>query len=106
MFRRFGSRVTVIQRGKQLLSKEDDDVAKAVAEILTQDGIEVLLETSTVRVEQPSEGEIKLTVRTRNEERTLKGSHLLVAIGRTPNTDRLHPERSGASRPTTKATYL
>ncbi|MEO8288409.1 MAG: mercuric reductase [Chloroflexota bacterium] len=95
MFRRFGSRVTIIQRGKQLLGREDADVADAVAEILSQDGIDVMLETGTVRVMKQKNGAIRLTVTTNGKEKAIIGSHLLVAIGRTPNTDRLGLESAG-----------
>ncbi|CAA9436459.1 MAG: PF00070 family, FAD-dependent NAD(P)-disulphide oxidoreductase [uncultured Rubrobacteraceae bacterium] len=95
MFRRFGSEVTIVQRGEQLLAREDEDVAEAVAEILREDGIEVLLETEALRAEQNSDGELQLTVQTPDEERTLSGSHLLVAIGRPPNTDSLDLDAAG-----------
>jgi pyruvate/2-oxoglutarate dehydrogenase complex dihydrolipoamide dehydrogenase (E3) component len=86
MFRRFGSEVTVVQCGEQLLSREDADVAGAVAEILRGDGIEVLLETRARRAEQGA-GKVHLTVSMPDGERELTGSHLLVAVGRPPNTD-------------------
>jgi pyruvate/2-oxoglutarate dehydrogenase complex dihydrolipoamide dehydrogenase (E3) component len=92
MFRRFGSEVTVVQRGKQLMSREDADVAEAVSEIMRQDGLEVLLEAQPQRVEQSDNGEIQLTVRTPEGERKLTGSHLLVAAGRPPNTDTFNLE--------------
>jgi pyruvate/2-oxoglutarate dehydrogenase complex dihydrolipoamide dehydrogenase (E3) component len=95
MFRRFGSRVTVVQRGKQLMSREDTDVAEAVAEIMRQDGIEVLLSTQTQGAEQGNDGKIRLRVSTPEGERTLEGSHLLVAAGRPPNTDRLNLDAAG-----------
>jgi pyruvate/2-oxoglutarate dehydrogenase complex dihydrolipoamide dehydrogenase (E3) component len=95
MFRRFGGRVTVVQRGKRLLAREDADVADAVADILREDGIEVLLETDAVRAEQAGDGEIRLIVRTPDGERTLTGSHLLVAVGRKPNADRLNLAAAG-----------
>jgi pyruvate/2-oxoglutarate dehydrogenase complex dihydrolipoamide dehydrogenase (E3) component len=95
MFRRFGSGVTVVQRGKQLMSREDTDVAEAVAEIMRQDGIEVLLSTQTQRAEQGNVGKIRLRVSTPEGERRLEGSHLLVAAGRPPNTDRLNLEAAG-----------
>lgn len=94
MFRRFGSQVTVVQRGKRLLAREDDDVADEVAAILREDGIEVLLETDALGVEQDG-GALRLRVRSPDGERTLEGSHLLVAVGRAPNSDRLHLERAG-----------
>lgn len=95
MFRRFGSRVTIIQRSAHLLSREDTDIADEVAKILREDGVEVLLETSTSRVVQNSHGDIELTVRTLGGERTLTGSHLLVATGRIPNSDWLNLEATG-----------
>jgi pyruvate/2-oxoglutarate dehydrogenase complex dihydrolipoamide dehydrogenase (E3) component len=95
MFKRFGSEVTVVQRGKQLLSREDADVAEAVAEILREDGLEILLETQSRRVEQGDDGRIRLTVETPDGERTLSGSHLLVAAGRPPNTDSLNLVAAG-----------
>jgi pyruvate/2-oxoglutarate dehydrogenase complex dihydrolipoamide dehydrogenase (E3) component len=95
MFRRFGSRVTVVQRGKRLLAREDADVADAVAGILREDGIEVLLETDAVRAERAGDGEIRLIVRTPDGERTLTGSHLLVAVGRKPNADQLNLAAAG-----------
>jgi pyruvate/2-oxoglutarate dehydrogenase complex dihydrolipoamide dehydrogenase (E3) component len=95
MFRRFGSEVTVVQRGPQLLSREDTDVAEAVAEILHQDGVEVLLNTEAQGVRQDEGGGIRLTVNEADGERTLSGSHLLVAAGRPPNTDLLNLEAAG-----------
>ena len=95
MFRRFGSEVTVVQRGPQLLSREDTDVAEAVAEILRQDGVEVLLETEAQSVRQDESGGIQLTVNGPDGEDTLSGSHLLVAAGRPPNTDLLNLEAAG-----------
>ncbi len=95
MFRRFGSEVTIVQRGAHLLSREDDDVADEVAKILREDGIEVLLETSPLRASQALDGSIQLTVRTPGGERTLSGSHLLVAAGRVPNSDWLNLEATG-----------
>src|ERR687889_1189647 len=81
MFRRFGSEVTVVQRGKQLMGREDADVAEAVAEVLHEDGIEGLLGTQTRRATQDKGGQIVLTVDSSEGECTLQGSHLLVAAG-------------------------
>jgi len=94
MFRRFGSEVTIVQRGPQLLSREDADVAEAVAKVLRDDGIAVLLRTSALRAGR-GDGGIQLTVHTPVRERTLSGSHLLAATGRTPNTDTLNLEAAG-----------
>ena len=100
MFRRFGSEVTVVERGRQLLAREDTDVAEAVAEILRQDGVEVLLETQAQRAEQTEDGRIRLTISTPEGESTLEGSHLLAAAGRPPNTDRLGLEAAGVATDT------
>jgi len=97
MFRRFGSRVTIVQRGKQLLAREDDDVAEAVAQIMREDGIGVLLDTAAVRVERSSDGQISLIVRTPGGEQTLNGSHLLLAAGRAPNTEALNLAAAGVT---------
>jgi pyruvate/2-oxoglutarate dehydrogenase complex dihydrolipoamide dehydrogenase (E3) component len=85
-YRRFGSRVTVIQRGPQLLPHEDPDVAEGVRQLLTDDGIEVLVSAETLQVEGRSGERLRLRVRTPQGERGLEGSDILVATGRTPNT--------------------
>jgi pyruvate/2-oxoglutarate dehydrogenase complex dihydrolipoamide dehydrogenase (E3) component len=94
MFRRFGSRVTVVQRGRQLLPQEDEDVAEAVLQILREDGVEVLLDSQALRADE-ADGGVRLTVRTPEGERELGGSHLLRAVGRVPNTDRLDLAAAG-----------
>ena len=95
MFRRFGSAVTIIQRGAHLLAREDDDVAEEVARIMQEDGIEVLLETKPLHVERTGEGTIQLALKTAAGERALTGSHLLLAAGRTPNSDWLNLPATG-----------
>jgi pyruvate/2-oxoglutarate dehydrogenase complex dihydrolipoamide dehydrogenase (E3) component len=95
MFRRFGSAVTIVQRGAQLLAREDKDVADAVAAIVREDGVEILRETAAQRVERTAGGAIALSVRTPEGERTLEGSHLLVAAGRSPNTETLNLKAAG-----------
>src|SRR5436305_2684743 len=95
MFRRFGSQVTVIQRGANLLAREDPDVAEEVANIMREDGLEILLETRPVSVKQPSRGTLQITVQTKMGARTLNGSHLLMAAGRVPNSDGLNLDAAG-----------
>jgi pyruvate/2-oxoglutarate dehydrogenase complex dihydrolipoamide dehydrogenase (E3) component len=94
MFRRFGSEVTIVQRGDHLLSREDPDVADEVATILKEDGIKLWLNSETVHAGGAS-GNIRLTVKTEETETKLKGSHLLVAVGRRPNTDSLNLKAAG-----------
>jgi pyruvate/2-oxoglutarate dehydrogenase complex dihydrolipoamide dehydrogenase (E3) component len=94
MFRRFGSNVTVIHSGAQLLSGEDQDVAAEVLKILRQDGIEILLNARTEKVSR-SGGVIALKVEADGQALTIEGSHLLVATGRVPNTSALNPAAAG-----------
>lgn len=94
MFRRFGSRVTIVQRAKQLLPREDADAAAAICEVLAAEGIEIWLESQARRVTRDGE-QIALTCDTRVGERRLVGSHLLLATGRTPNTDLLNLAAAG-----------
>jgi pyruvate/2-oxoglutarate dehydrogenase complex dihydrolipoamide dehydrogenase (E3) component len=95
MFRRYGSQVTIIERGEQLLAREDSDVAEEVCKILREDGIDVRLKTGTSRVETNEQGEIQLTISRNGGEATVKGSHLLIATGRRPNTDHLNLGAAG-----------
>ena len=94
MFRRFGSRVTIVDSAARLLAHEDSDVSGEVAAILRQDGIELMLNSKAAGVAQTG-AQIHLTVRTGNESRVLDGSHLLVAAGRVPNTDSLNISAAG-----------
>jgi len=94
MFRRFGSEITVVELSGQLMGREDADIAEAVAEIMRQDGVKVLLETKTLRAAK-EDGKILLTVNTSEGGRTLEGSHLLVAAGRPPNTEILNLDAAG-----------
>jgi pyruvate/2-oxoglutarate dehydrogenase complex dihydrolipoamide dehydrogenase (E3) component len=94
MFRRFGSKVTVIQAGSQLLHEEDPDVAAEVTKILREDGIEILLDAHTQRVAQAN-GVISLAVMVEGRAQTVAGTDLLVATGRVPNTHALNPAAGG-----------
>ncbi|HTV48579.1 MAG TPA: FAD-dependent oxidoreductase [Phycisphaerae bacterium] len=89
--RRFGSRVTVVQHGKQLLKQEDPDVADGVLELFKDEGIEVLLQSEVLGVSGRSGAGVELKLRVGANEQTLGASDILVAVGRTPNTDRLDP---------------
>jgi pyruvate/2-oxoglutarate dehydrogenase complex dihydrolipoamide dehydrogenase (E3) component len=77
------------------LAREDTDVAEEVAKILREDGIDVRLKAGVDRVEKAPKGEIQLTLSGRDGEATIKGSHLLIAAGRRPNTDRLNLGAAG-----------
>jgi pyruvate/2-oxoglutarate dehydrogenase complex dihydrolipoamide dehydrogenase (E3) component len=94
MFSRFGSKVTIVQSAARLLMLEDDDVTDEIAGILRDEGIEVLTSSTPLRVERAGDG-IRLTVRTEDGDREIEGSHLLSAIGRTPNTEALDVDAAG-----------
>jgi pyruvate/2-oxoglutarate dehydrogenase complex dihydrolipoamide dehydrogenase (E3) component len=96
MFQRFGSRVTVIQKGKQLLAMEDSDIADEIAKILRDDGIEILLDAKAESVASPERG-VRLRVKVQEVRRNLEGTHLLVATGRRPNTEKLNLQAAGIS---------
>jgi pyruvate/2-oxoglutarate dehydrogenase complex dihydrolipoamide dehydrogenase (E3) component len=85
-YRRFGSRVTVIEHGPQILSREDLDVAEEVRRILSGEEIEILQSADVVGVEGRSGARVRLRVRTAGAEKAFSGSDILVASGRTPNT--------------------
>jgi pyruvate/2-oxoglutarate dehydrogenase complex dihydrolipoamide dehydrogenase (E3) component len=90
MFRRFGSAVTVIHHSGQILPREDPEIAAELQKALEAEGIEFLLNANTTRVEKTSGG-VALTL----GSKTVSGSHLLVAVGRTPNTDDLGLDKAG-----------
>src|SRR5207245_3045663 len=93
--RRFGSQVTVIETGPQLASREDPDVGAALLELFHDEGIEVLLGTEIRRVEGRSAESIRIHAKDRQGERIVEGTDLLVATGRTPNTDGIGLEQAG-----------
>ena len=94
MFRRFGSRVTIVQRGAQLLGREDPDVSEAILDVLREDDIDVLLQTE-IRSAEPATDGVRLVVHGPDGERTLTGSQVLAATGRTPNSDLLDLSQAG-----------
>ncbi len=94
MFRRFGSQVTIVQSGGQLLTREDPDVAQEVARILEQDGITVLLNAKATGVSKAGAA-ITVEIGQQGRKITVTGSHLLVATGRVPNSDTLNLATAG-----------
>ena len=94
MFRRFGSKVTIIQRGKQLITREDADVAEEVKGILEGEGIDVILNAQATGIKKMGNG-VELVYDSKNTEVKVSGSHLLIAVGRTPNSDRLNLDAAG-----------
>lgn len=96
-YRRFGSRVTVIDHGSRLLRREDPDVSQEVQRILEADGVEVLLSAIVEQVEGRSGEYIRASLRTPDGARTIEGTDLLVAAGRTPNTRSIGLEEAGVA---------
>lgn len=92
MYRRFGAAVTVVEKGPRLASREDDDVSAAVRTILENEGIDVVVNADDIRVTKRDNG---FEVTPRADAKAIAGSHLLVAVGRRPNTDDLGLERAG-----------
>ena len=97
MFRRFGAEVTVVEMGPRLISREDEDVSAAVKDILEREGIVVRLDAECVRFEPQRDG-IKVGLRCADEPRDAVASHVLLAVGRRPNTDDLGLDRAGIAR--------
>jgi pyruvate/2-oxoglutarate dehydrogenase complex dihydrolipoamide dehydrogenase (E3) component len=94
MFRRFGSRVTVMHSAEQVLPREDADVARELQQALEAEGIRFILKARTTRVERDG-GQVVLQLGNRDGAQNVRGSHLLVATGRRPNTDDLGLETTG-----------
>jgi pyruvate/2-oxoglutarate dehydrogenase complex dihydrolipoamide dehydrogenase (E3) component len=92
MYRRFGARVTVVEKGPRLTSREDPDVSDAIRGILENEGIEIVVDADDIRVVKRDNG-FDLTARAGSEPIT--GSHLLLAVGRRPNTDDLGLDQAG-----------
>jgi pyruvate/2-oxoglutarate dehydrogenase complex dihydrolipoamide dehydrogenase (E3) component len=96
MYRRFGSEVTVIQHGPQLVPREDEDIATAIREILEQEDIGILTDADATRVENRG-GQVVVTIKSGGITSEVVGSHLLVATGRRPNTDDLGLDAAGVA---------
>ncbi|MGH7077216.1 MAG: FAD-containing oxidoreductase [Acetobacteraceae bacterium] len=96
MYRRFGSEVTIVELGPRLVSREDEDVSAAIAEILAREGIIVRLSATCLRICKQGD-DIVMTVDCGGTSE-LRGSHLLVATGRRPNTDDLGLDHAGVKR--------
>ncbi len=101
MYRRFGARVTVIEKGPRLTSREDEDVSATIKEILEGEGIDVVVDANAIRFSKRDNG---FDVIPRDGAAPITGSHLLMAVGRQPNTDDLGLENAGVE--TDKRGYI
>jgi pyruvate/2-oxoglutarate dehydrogenase complex dihydrolipoamide dehydrogenase (E3) component len=94
VYRRFGSEVTVVELGPRLIAREDEDVSLAIADILKEEGIDVRVNSKVVEVGKQGNN-IAVTIETAETKSQVVGSHLLLAIGRRPNTDDLGLDKAG-----------
>lgn len=95
MFQRFGSQVTVVDHNDRLIKREDEDVSLEVLKFLKAEGMQFHLGAKTLHVEQDPDGYVRLTIKTETGSRIIVGSHLLLAIGRQPNSEELTLEMAG-----------
>jgi pyruvate/2-oxoglutarate dehydrogenase complex dihydrolipoamide dehydrogenase (E3) component len=103
MYRRFGSEVTVIELASRLVAREDEDVSQAIGDFLAEEGIDIRVNSRVVGVEKQGD-KIAVTVETGGARSQVVGSHVLVAIGRRPNTDDLGLDAAGVT--TNKHGYI
>lgn len=103
MFLRFGSKVTILERGPRLLSREDEEFGKAIQDVFTEDGAEFILNSEVVRVEKDGSG-VRVIAKQDGKEVPIRGSHVLVAAGRSPNTEKLNLSAAGIA--TNKHGYI
>jgi len=96
MFRRFGSQVTVVERDSRLISREDGDISDAIRTILEAEGIRIRLDATCIRTSRTPAG-VRIAVDCRDGEPEIAGSHLLLAVGRRPNTDDLSLDLAGVA---------
>jgi pyruvate/2-oxoglutarate dehydrogenase complex dihydrolipoamide dehydrogenase (E3) component len=96
---RFGSRITVIEHSDRVLSREDPDVSEAVTKVLTAEGIQFVNGATVEKVSGQSGAKVTLQLSPSSSSTTVEGTHLLVATGRTPNTDGIGLESAGVALP-------
>jgi pyruvate/2-oxoglutarate dehydrogenase complex dihydrolipoamide dehydrogenase (E3) component len=94
MFRRFGSEVTLVEKGPRLIQREDEDVSQAVREILEAEGIRIRLDAKCIRAQKNGE-RVTVELDCEGGAREVNGSHLLLAVGRVPNTHDLGLDKAG-----------
>jgi pyruvate/2-oxoglutarate dehydrogenase complex dihydrolipoamide dehydrogenase (E3) component len=105
LFRRLGARVTILHRGPQLLPREDKELADMLLDTFQEDGITVYLKTTPIRISTSSEQSFDVSIVTSQGSEVVNGgTHILLATGRVPNSDRLNTE--GAGIKTDRAGYV
>ena len=97
MYRRFGARVTVVEKGPRLASREDHDVSDTIRTILQNEGIDIVVDAADIRITKRDNDIEGFEVTPRAGAASIAGSHLLLAVGRRPNTDDLGLEHAGVA---------
>jgi dihydrolipoamide dehydrogenase len=95
MFRRFGSEVTILEKSQQLLFREDEDISAEITRLLKDEDIKVYTNAKTTRFKQKEKGKITATIQTNGKEIKIKCSHVLIAVGRAPQTEALGLVKAG-----------
>jgi pyruvate/2-oxoglutarate dehydrogenase complex dihydrolipoamide dehydrogenase (E3) component len=95
MFRRFGSKVTMLEKGQRILAREDEDIAVAMDEILKAEDIDIYVDAKTTGFKKPKKGKIKVTAEIKGKLEKFTCSHVLIGIGRVPQTEALHLDKTG-----------
>ncbi len=94
MYRRFGSKVTIVEMGPRLIGREDEDISDVILKIMEQEGIDVRLNAQCIKAAKRNQN-VVIQLDCSEKEKEVVGSHLLLAIGRKPNTDDLGLEKAG-----------
>ncbi|MDB4925022.1 mercuric reductase [Mucilaginibacter sp.] len=95
MFRRFGSKVTILEKSPRLIWREDEDISIEMRKILELEGIDIQTGSQAIKFEKTRKGKVVATIKNAGRERKIKFSHVLVAVGRTPNTETLGLDKTG-----------
>ena len=95
MFKRFGSKVTILEKSARIVSREDEDVSTELTKILEEEKIKIFTNSEAVKFKEAGKGNISATIKTDGKEHKVKCSHVLIAIGRAPNTEVLALEKTG-----------
>jgi pyruvate/2-oxoglutarate dehydrogenase complex dihydrolipoamide dehydrogenase (E3) component len=99
MFRRFGSSVTVIERGPRLIAREDEEVSAQIKDILSNEDISIVLDADELQFQKHTAG-VAVNIKCKDGRQEISGSHLLIAVGRRPNTDDLGLDKAGIATDT------
>jgi pyruvate/2-oxoglutarate dehydrogenase complex dihydrolipoamide dehydrogenase (E3) component len=95
MFRRFGSKVTILEKSSRIVAHEDEDISAELKNIMEAEDIKLLTETQAIKFKKTAKGNISVAISTHGKESRIKCSHVLIAVGRSPNTETLGLQNTG-----------